>query len=113
MIRNLTRGSVLAAQPFWAVSLNWRLRGMIGRRFDGFDALVFPRCWSIHSWFMRIPIDVLFLDRDNTVVGVFADLQPWRTATVLRARTVIEFPADRLRQTPARIGDRCELTPPE
>ena len=106
MIRNLTRGTVLAEKPKLALAFAWRCRGMIGRRFDGFDALVFPRCWSIHTAFMGMPLDVVFLDRAGTVLRVCEALAPWRLASALTAATVIELPAGRLRTVPVRVADR-------
>ncbi|MFT5129208.1 MAG: hypothetical protein ACI8W8_002830, partial [Rhodothermales bacterium] len=41
IIRNLTRDTILALQPRLAKGLYWRGRGMVGRKFEEFDALVF------------------------------------------------------------------------
>jgi uncharacterized membrane protein (UPF0127 family) len=53
---------------------------------------------SIHTCFMRFPIDVVFLDRGNTVVAVREDVRPWRLAWTRRARAVLELPAGRWRE---------------
>lgn len=110
MIRNLTRGTVLAEAPRLAGSVSWRVRGMIGRQFAGFDALVFERCWSIHTCFMGMAIDVVFVDRDGVVAGVFPQLRPWRTASVWGARSVLELPAGTLVQHPVAVGDRLAVS---
>src|ERR671922_1038887 len=58
-----------------------RLRGLLGRRglAPGEGLLIRPAS-SIHTFFMRFPIDVAFLDRDGVVVKVVPNLSPWRGA---------------------------------
>jgi uncharacterized membrane protein (UPF0127 family) len=109
MIRNLSRDTVLAEQPRLAASMLWRMRGMIGREFDGFDALVFRRCGSIHTWLMGMSIDVIFVDTDDCVCGIRHELQPWRLAGERRGRTVIELPAGSLAETDIELNDQLEI----
>ena len=120
MIRNLTRQTVLSYRTFQAVSFGDRLRGLIGRRFEqiGADAMVFPSCSAIHTFFMTFPIDVIFLGADNTVLATHPDCRPWRP--VIRcggAQSVIELPVGALAHTGTMPGDRLDLNaetvPPE
>lgn len=120
MIRNLTRQTVLSYRTFQAVSFGDRLRGMIGRPFEqiGIDAMVFPSCSSIHTFFMTFPIDVIFLGADNTVLATHPDCRPWRPVILCRgAQSVIELPAGALAHTGTIPGDRLDLNaetvPPE
>jgi uncharacterized membrane protein (UPF0127 family) len=53
-------------------------------------ALRIPRCGSVHTFGMRFPIDVVFLDREDRVVRVAREVPPRRFAGARRARTVIE-----------------------
>jgi len=65
---------------------------------------------------MRFPIDVVYLDGEQSVVHVEEGLSPWRLAPVkLTAKSVLELPPQTLRSTGTVIGDRIEiaLTPPE
>lgn len=80
MIFNLDSLHYVARRPVWALAWRDRLRGMIGRRFEpeGIDAMIFPRCNAIHTMWMSIPIDVVFLDADAEVAGLCAGLKPWR-----------------------------------
>ena len=98
MIYDFDAAKCLARSPVTALSAAMRLRGMIGRRFDqGMDAMIFPRCGAVHTFFMRIPLDVLFLDEKGIVAGVVRDLPPWRPlATARGAVTTIEFPVGAL-----------------
>lgn len=112
MIRNLTRKTVLSYRTFQATSFGDRLRGMIGRPFEenGFDAMVFPSCSSIHTCFMTFPIDVIFLGAENTVLKTCPDCRPWRPAVwCAGARSVIELPEGALAHTGTEPGDRLDL----
>ena len=112
MIYNINQRKYLARQPRWAVGWFERLRGMIGRRFvDGeLDAMVFERCGMVHSCWMSIPLDLLFLDVDRRVVAVRCDFRPWRWPVgCRRAVTVVELPAGVIAATRTRVGDRLNL----
>src|SRR6187397_2160327 len=58
-----------------------RMRGLLGRSglSEGEGILLRP-AGSIHTFFMRFPIDVVFLDGDLVVLGIEPSLGPWRTA---------------------------------
>ena len=79
---------VLADNP-WT-----RLKGLLGRRGleDGEGLLIRP-AGSIHMFFMRFPIDAVFLDRELRIVKVVPDLKPWRTAGKRGAKQVLEIAA--------------------
>lgn len=109
MIFNQTRNCELAVRPVVARSFFWRLRGMMFRDFNEFDALIFVRCNAIHMFFMQQSLDVLFVDAANQVVGVRYSLRPWRLASVAGARMVIELPAGTLKQTKTAAGDQLAL----
>jgi len=59
--------------------------------------LLFRRCRSIHMFFMRFPIDVVFLDRSGGVVRICESLKPWSMAFSAKADTVIELAANMAR----------------
>ena len=112
MISNLTRRTYLAEHPRWALTPWERLRGMIGRRFvpGEFDAMVFERCSSIHSCWMGIPIDAVFIDGGNRITAIRCGLAPWRTAFGGRGtRSVIELPAGAAALSESKIGDLLNL----
>ena len=98
MIFDLDTAKCLARSPVTALSAAMRLRGMIGRKFGpGMDAMIFPRCGAVHTFFMGIPLDVLFLDASGVVAGVCRNLRPWRPlATARGAVTTVEFPVGAL-----------------
>jgi uncharacterized membrane protein (UPF0127 family) len=71
-----------------------RLRGLALRRHppDGW-ALLFPRCRSVHTFGMRFPIDVVFLDRWGWPIAIERAVPPWRLVGCSRAAAVIETAA--------------------
>jgi uncharacterized protein len=113
-----TNGAVIAdrvepAMGFWA-----RFRGLMGRpRLAQGEGLYLPDS-SIHMFFMRFPIDALFLalpDRDGTrkVVAMRHELPPWLgiVLPVRGAAGVVELRAGTLRASGLQLGDAVRLEP--
>jgi uncharacterized protein len=71
-----------------------RARGLLGRSgLEPGTGMLIDRAGMVHMFFMRFPIDVVFLDRDRKVVGVRHGLRPWRVAGARRAVAALELPA--------------------
>jgi hypothetical protein len=68
--------------------------------------MLIDRAGSVHMFFMRFPIDVVFLARDRTVVGVKHRLAPWRVAAARRAVASLELPAGRVAEAGVEEGDK-------
>lgn len=90
-----------------------RAFGLIPRaRLADGEGLLITRTSSITMWFMRFPIDAVFVDRSGRVVRVAADLPPWRLATAARgARDVVELPAGTAARTGTQAGDELTFEP--
>jgi len=87
-----------------------RLRGLMGRReLRRGEGLLLKPAPSIHTFFMRFPIDAVFLDAGMAVVAVKPGLVPWRMAGHRGARAVLELPAGEARRRGVRPGARLEL----
>ena len=69
-----------------------RLRGLMFRRsLEPGEGLLLRNCPSIHCFFMRFPIDVIYLDKEMKVVGK-ETVEPWRIGKLFRgARHVLEL----------------------
>ena len=53
--------------------------GLLGRKtYPPNRIMVIPKCGSIHTWFMRFAIDVVFLDKCGTVLCIEYNVSPWR-----------------------------------
>jgi uncharacterized membrane protein (UPF0127 family) len=87
-----------------------RLRGLLGRRgLAAGEGLLIRPTNSIHTFFMRFPVDVVFLDRHGVVVKIVSNLRPWRIAAAARARDVVELRAGEASARGIRLGDRIAL----
>lgn len=87
-----------------------RMKGLLGRRSlgDGEGLLLRP-AGSIHTAFMRFPIDAVFLDADLRVLRVASNLQPWRLAAQRGAKAVVELPAGAAEGMGLAVGLTLEL----
>jgi len=83
-------------------------RGLLGR--SGCEgALWLPRTRSVHTFGMRFPIDVVYLDRDGVVIAT-PTLAPNRVGRPHRGgRAVVEAEAGAFERWRFRTGDRLEL----
>jgi uncharacterized membrane protein (UPF0127 family) len=87
-------GNVICERCLVADRPHTRLRGLLGRgALSRQEGLLLRPSPSIHTWFMRFPIDAVFLDADLRVIGVAPDLAPWRIAARRGARAVLELAA--------------------
>jgi len=112
ILRNPRTGAVLAHRLERARTPLARLRGLLGRTSlpEG-EALMIEPCASIHTFFMRFPIDAAFLSQDLRVVRAIAALKPWRATRLHRdAAMVVELPGGTLARTGTREGDVLSVT---
>ena len=94
--------SCTLADTFWR-----RSRGLLGRKSLGAgEGLVLRPEWSVHTFFMRFAIDVVFVDKDQVVVKIVPSLKPWRTAICKEAHEVVELAAGECERLGLRAGDR-------
>lgn len=110
-VTNRTKQRVLGDKVREARGFADRFVGLMGRKdLSMGEGLHLVPCSSIHTFFMRIPIDVLFLDVEGKVVRAIQALPPWRATPVcFRARTVLELPAGVLSASGTEEGDVVEV----
>jgi uncharacterized protein len=111
--RNGTRNTVLAEEVEMAETLWQRMRGLLGRSsLPTGQALWIRPCQSIHTFFMRFPIDALFLSEEDRVVRAYPSLAPFRVTTfVAGAHSVLELPVGALSCARAEVGDQLIFEP--
>jgi uncharacterized protein len=86
------------------------MRGLLGQAsLDAGEGLLLKPCGSVHMFFMRFAIDVVFLDRELTVVGVVPELRPWRTAGRRGAKAALELPAGEAARRGIELGQKLSL----
>ncbi|HEU5243705.1 MAG TPA: DUF192 domain-containing protein [Gaiellaceae bacterium] len=112
-VRRTSDGAVVCERCEIPESAFGRARGLLGR--DGLEpgeGMLIDRAGSVHMFFMRFPIDVVFVDRDRRVVGVRHGLRPWRMAGARRAVAALELPVGAAAAAGIEAGDVLALESP-
>ncbi|HUG30660.1 MAG TPA: DUF192 domain-containing protein [Candidatus Limnocylindria bacterium] len=116
--RNETRGTTLAESVETASSLWARFRGLMGRRsLPSGHGLWLTGTNGIHMFFMRFPIDAVFLGRpggaagSRPVLAVRRNLRPWigMVPLVRGAAGVLELPTGSIDASGTAVGDAVRL----
>ena len=86
------------------------MKGLLGRReLPRDESLLIRPAPSIHTFFMRFPIDAVFLSRDGEVLKVAANVKPWRMSSCRRAYAVLELAAGEAARREIAVGDRIHV----
>lgn len=105
-------GSLVATAELADTPLT-RMVGLLGR--EGLEpgaAMLLEPCDTIHTWFMRFPIDVVFASREGEVIRAYDDVGPFRFARgSRRARITIELPSGTRRRANIGVGTRLRFEP--
>lgn len=110
LIVNAARRTVVCESCALADSISTRTRGLLGRdSLPGGDGVLLSPARSIHTAFMRFPIDVVFLDRERCVIKLVAEMDPWRTAQARRASAVLELAAGEIAKRGIELGDQLTV----
>lgn len=93
-VKNLSENKVLVEQCWIADSAVSRMKGLLGRMsLSSNEGLWIEPCNSIHTFFMRFPIDVVYINKNGKVLSVYRNVKPWRIhLPVWGARSVLELP---------------------
>lgn len=113
-VLNDSKGNSLGQRVTMARSFWQRGKGLMFRsNLPAGTGLVIDPCSSIHTFWMRFPIDVLYVDRDGTVLRADHAMKPWRFGPLIvrNGRYVIELPAGTIEKTQTVKGDRVLLEP--
>lgn len=112
-VANATRGVLLAKQCRVARTLSERMIGLLLTPETKLgDGLLIRGTQSIHMFFMRYPIDVVFIDRAGRVTKTVANLRPWRAVWwAAGARDCLELPVGRIGATGTSVGDQLTIEP--
>ena len=99
-------GGVVCERCVVAASPLRRMRGLLGRTsLAAGEGILLKPARSVHTFFMRFPIDVVFVDSQLAVVRIAAALPPWRTAAERRASSVLELAAGECERRGVAVGD--------
>ncbi|RTE11207.1 DUF192 domain-containing protein [Paenibacillus whitsoniae] len=98
---------ILADQVQFADTFMSRFKGWMGKTeiFEG-EALVIEPCNSIHTFFMKLPIDVIFLNKKNEIVFYQEGMRPYKISSIISdAQKVIELRIGKIHESKLRYKD--------
>ena len=106
-VLNVDRGVTVARQVRVASTSRDRRTGLLGvdRLAEDAGLWIVP-CEAIHTFGMKVPIDVLFLDKEFRIRKLLGSVIPWRIGLCLRASSVLELAAGAAARSSTRVGDR-------
>ena len=110
-IFNLTRKTLIAENAQIADTFSSRMIGLLNRESLGpEEALVITECQSIHMVFMKFPIDVIFVDGSNQVVGLVKEIKPFCFSPIFfKASKAIELPVQSIEKSQTQFGDSLQI----
>jgi uncharacterized membrane protein (UPF0127 family) len=110
-IHNITKGITIADKAVKAANFLARGRGlMLAPPLAAGGALVIEPCNSIHMFFMRYPLDIIFLDKHGTVLFMYEGIKPWRLGRVVRgAKSAVELPEGTIAASRTEVGDKLQV----
>ncbi len=109
-ILNLTRHTLLGDSIDVADTSAKRRTGLL--KHSGLAAgegLWIVPCESVHTFFMKFPIDLVYLGKDRTVRKVRHAVKPWRLSACLSAHSILELPAGTIAATGTSVGDSVTI----
>ena len=107
---NETRGHVLADRADVADTSAKRRTGLLKHTgLEPGEGLWIVPCESVHTFFMKFQIDVLFLDKKRKVRKIRPSMKKWRIAGSMFAHSVLELPAGTAERTGTQKGDQLQL----
>ena len=110
-IFNLTRKTIIAENAQIADTFLSRVIGLLNRgSLNPLEALVITGCRSIHMVFMKFPIDVIFVDGSNQVVGLVKEIKPFCFSPIFfKASKAIELPVQSIEKSQTQFGDSLQI----
>ena len=109
-VRNQTRNTVLASAADVADTSEKRRTGLLKHdHLEPGQGLWIVPCESVHSFFMKFAIDLVYLDRQKKVRKVRHRMVPWRVSACLAAHSILELPAGAVAASGTKAGDQLEV----
>jgi hypothetical protein len=111
IVANRTRQTTLADRAAAARTFGQRLRGLMRKPpLPPGGGLVLFGDNSIHTFFMRFPIDVLYLDEERRFIRLHESMMPWKAGPIVRGcRCIVELPPGTIHHTRTSVGDLISL----
>lgn len=111
MVLNDETNQILVQKLKKADTFRKRFLGLMGQKtLTTGDGLLLIPCNGIHTFFMRFPIDVLYLNHYYQILDVYEEVKPWRALPFRKtAKYVLELPAGKILATGTKQGHRIVI----
>lgn len=73
-----------------------RMQGLLEKPLQTNEGLLITPCASVHTFFMRYNIDLVYLDRQFTIKKLVENLSPWKMSACPSASMTLELPANQI-----------------
>ncbi len=107
MLYNVNKDNLVLENLKLANSFVKRFKGLMGcKKLNKSEGLMLLSCNSIHTCFMKFPIDVVFLNMDHEVIALRKDVRPWRMVNfVKKAYITVEMAEGTIEHKNIEVGD--------
>jgi uncharacterized membrane protein (UPF0127 family) len=110
LVRNQTRNAVLGDAVDVADTSAKRRVGLLKHEsLEPGDGLWIIPCESVHTFFMKFPIDLVYIDRKKKVRKVRHAVPAWRLSACFTAHSILELPAGTAQRTGTQPGDELVI----
>ena len=110
-VRNVSTSTIVCPKLEVANSFFSRMKGLLGRKtLSQEEGLLITNCNSIHMFFMRFSIDVIFINKENKVVGLVENIPPNRLSRIFwKATSAIEVAPGAIQRSSTKVGHLLEI----
>jgi len=111
-LRNLTRGTVVGDAIDIADTSAKRRTGLLKHTgLNAGEGLWIVPCESVHTFFMKFALDLVYLDRRHVVRKAVTNVVPWRMSVCLSAHSIVELPVGAIAASGTVKGDQLAMEP--
>ena len=111
IVTNTSRQTLIGEAIEVAETASQKVKGLLGRECleDG-QGLLFKGAGSLHTLFMRFPIDIIYTDKQGKVVKLAKAVRPFKlVAAPLRCYFALELPAGAITASDTQVGDYLDF----
>ena len=110
IIKNISKNNIISKDGYITTSFYERFKGLLGKKgLQQQESLIISPCNSIHMFFMKFEIDVLFIDENNKVCYLIESFKTWKMSKVIKnSKYVIELKSKTIYSKNIEVGDKIE-----
>ncbi len=111
MLQNKTRNITLMTEVIVSDNFFKRLKGLLGKKeLPNNQCMIITPCKSVHTFFMKFPIHVVFINKNYEIVEIIENMEPGHISSYVRnAWSVIEMPVNESEKLKISVGDKLQV----